>query len=73
MLATGVAMAKKRKPGRPKAEEKREPILTIKGLAEFKEWLAEFADHCGLSQVDTIGQALIAYAKEREFRPPPKR
>lgn len=68
-----VAEPKKRGPGRPKGNAQRETIIALKGVPEFKTWLSEFADHCGLSQADTVGQALIVYAKDRGFRPPPGR
>jgi hypothetical protein len=64
---------KKRGPGRPKAAAPREPMLTLKGVPEAKTWLSEFAAYCGLSQTDTLWQALIYYAEERGFRAPPRR
>lgn len=67
-------MAKKKSgPGRPKAAVKRESIVNLKGVPEFKTWLDEFAHHCGLSTADTIGQALQHYAEHRGFRASPKR
>ena len=68
-----VMARKKSRPGRPKAMTKRESIVNLKGVPEFKTWLDEFADHCGLSIADTIGQALHHYAELRGFRNPPKR
>jgi hypothetical protein len=63
----------KRGRGRPKGTAKRETIIALKGLPEFKTWLSEFSSHCGLTQADTVGQALIVYASDRGFRPPPTR
>jgi hypothetical protein len=63
----------KRKPGRPKVNAKREPVVVLKGVPDFKTWLDAFAEHCGLSLADTLGQSLIAYAEQRGFRPPPRR
>jgi hypothetical protein len=63
----------KKMPGRPKATVKRESIVNLKGVPEFKTWLDEFAAYCGLTTADTIGQSLIVYAEQRGFRPPPKR
>ena len=73
MVATVMTPPKKRGPGRPKGESQRKTIIALKGVPEFGTWLSEFSDHCGLSQADTVGQALIVYAKERGFRPPPGR
>ncbi len=64
---------KKRPRGRPKSEVKRGTIISLKGTPEFGTWLAAFADHCNLSQAETMGQALVSYAEVRGFRPPPKR
>ncbi len=64
---------KKAPPGRPKVATKRESIVNLKGVPEFKTWLDELATHCNLSLADTIGQALQSYAEQRGFRPPPKR
>jgi hypothetical protein len=76
MVAVALPMAKSKKkkgPGRPKATIKRESIVNLKGVPEFKTWLDEFSSHCNLSIADTIGQALQNYAEFRGFRPPPKR
>jgi hypothetical protein len=66
-------MTKKKAVGRPKAAAKRESIVNLKGVPEFKNWLDGFAEHCGLSIADTIGQALQHYAEHRGYRQPPKR
>jgi hypothetical protein len=69
-----MAEPKRRKPGRPKrAGPPRETVLALKGSAEWKIWLDGFADHCRLGLADTVEQSLLAYAKERDFRGPPKR
>jgi hypothetical protein len=65
--------ATRKKPGRPKLAVKAEPLFTLKGAPAFKEWLDDFAGHCGLKISDTVGQALVYYAEKRKFRPPPKR
>jgi hypothetical protein len=73
-MAAFATMAKpKRGPGRPKGEVARETIISLKGFPEFKTWLDEFAEYCNLSMADTVGQALLEYAKLRGFRSPPKR
>lgn len=74
MNATGMTtMTEKRKPGRPKVTTKRQSIINIKGVPEYKTWLDEFADHVGLSVADTIGMALAGFAEAKGFRTPPKR
>ena len=73
MSATAIMAKKRRGPGRPKGETRRETIIALKGVPEYKAWLYEFAEFCGLSQADTVGQALMVYAKERGFRTPPNR
>jgi hypothetical protein len=71
--ATTLMPPKKRPKGRPKSLVKRGTILSLKGTAEFGTWLAEFAEFCNLTQAETIGQALVAYAETRGFRAPPRR
>jgi hypothetical protein len=74
MNANTRAMTKqKARPGRPKAAMKREPIVNLKAVPEFKTWLDGLAEQCNLSIADTIGQALQYYAEFRGFRPPPRR
>jgi hypothetical protein len=74
MNAKTKAMTKQNaRPGRPKAAIKREPIVNLKGVPEFKTWLDGLAEHCNLTIADTIGQALQYYAEFRAFRPPPRR
>lgn len=48
-------------------------VLAVKGTTDWKAWLDEFATHCGLGLGDTIEQSLLFYARDRGFRPPPKR
>jgi hypothetical protein len=72
-VATSMARPKKRAPGRPRVAVKRESMLNLKGVPDYKAWLDDFAGHCDLSIADTIGQALAYYAEHRGFRPPPKR
>jgi hypothetical protein len=55
------------------APKRRESVIGLKGLPEWKFWLAEFAEHCRLSMADTIDLALTELAHRRGFRPPPKR
>jgi hypothetical protein len=73
MVAT-MPEKKRRKPGRPKGPNPvRETVISLKGRPEWKAWLDGFAEHCRLGMADTIEQALMVYAKEREYDPPPRR
>ena len=69
----GNLMAKKKAAGRPPVDVRRDQIVNLKGRPEFKEWLVEFSEHCGLSIADTVGQALQAYGEIRKFKPSPRR
>jgi hypothetical protein len=48
-------------------------VVALKGSAGWKAWLDGFASHCRLGLSDTIEQSLVYYAKEREYKIPPKR
>lgn len=62
------------KRGRPKGDQPaRMTVLAVKGTADWKKWLDEFAAHCRLGLGDTIEQSLLLYAHDRGFNPPPKR
>jgi hypothetical protein len=66
--------SKGRKPGRPKGlRPVRDTVVALKGSPEWKLWLDLFSGHCRLGLADTIEQSLVYYAKEREYRGPPKR
>ena len=63
-----------RRSGRPKGRGPvRETVVALKGTREWKAWLDEFSGHCRLGLADTIEQSLVSYAREREYRRPPKR
>lgn len=63
-----------RKRGRPKGDgPARLTVLAVKGTADWKIWLDEFAAHCRLGLGDTIEQSLLYYAQNRGFEAPPKR
>jgi hypothetical protein len=72
-------MAKQR--GRPKGSgkpsgtgDKRAIVLSIKGTVEYRDWLAELADHCRVTSVQVLDAAVVAYAKQVGFtKPAPKR
>ena len=66
--------SKRRKPGRPKGlKPVRGTVVALKGSPDWKKWLDDFSGHCRLGLADTIEQSLVYYAKEREYRNPPKR
>jgi hypothetical protein len=72
-MSMAALMNPKKRPGRPKSSVRRETVLGLKGTAEWKTWLEQFAVHCRLSMADTIDQALTEKAERSGFRPPPKR
>lgn len=64
----------RKRSGRPKRKgPARETVVSLKGSAEWKAWLDEFASHCRLGLADTIEQSLLSYAQSRKFDEPPKR
>jgi len=69
-----MAALERRKPGRPKRKGPApETVVALKGTRAWKTWLDGFACHCRLGLADTIEQALLCYAKERMYDPPPER
>ena len=61
-------------PGRPPSEEgPRRQILTLRGRAEFKQWLAEFAEEQRTDVASLLDDALEAWAAKKGFRRPPIR
>ena len=65
---------KRGRPGRPKGPGPvRGTVVALKGTTDWKAWLDEFAAHCRLGLADTIEQSLVAYARARGYRAPPKR
>ena len=63
----------KRPRGRPKSAAPKANVVAMKGSPEWKTWLDAFSDHCRLGIADTIDQALMFFAENRGFRPPPRR
>jgi len=73
-VVDAMAEPERRGPGRPRRTgPARETVVALKGSPEWKSWLDGFAGHCRLGLADTIEQSLLVYAKERDFRRPPKR
>lgn len=65
---------KRGKTGRPKAVAPvRMTVVALKGTADWKQWLDGFAHDRRLGLADTIEQALLFYAQECKYVPPPKR
>lgn len=75
MVAMTDMPKKKTKASTPKsaAPGRRESVIGLKGLPEWKVWLARLAEHRRLSMADVIDQALVDYAAKYGFEPPPKR
>lgn len=58
----------------PRAEGPKQNVLSIRGTAEWRDWLGRLSDHSRLKAADVIDRALILYAKQEGFtEPPPKR
>ena len=71
-LMAALMPEKKRRRGRPQVPgPARINVVGLKGTPEWKTWLDEFSEFCGLCSADTIGQSLICSARERGFRLPP--
>ena len=72
---SGVAVAKKKsKPAPPPEPDPRPIVISIKGSAEFRDWLNELADHERVTSVAVIERAVVEYAANHGFtKPAPKR
>lgn len=57
----------------PKAEGAKQNVLSIRGTAEWRDWLGRLSDHCRLRSADVIDRALIAYARAEGFAEPAPR
>ncbi len=52
----------------------RQIVISIKGTAEFRDWLNELADRERVTSVAVIERALVEYAANHGFtKPAPKR
>src|SRR4051812_18148840 len=64
----------KSKGGRPRVESPKRNVVTLRGSEEWRDWLNELADHCGLPTTVLIAQAVKDYAKAEGFgKPMPRR
>lgn len=72
MLTT---MARTKASGVPKRvpNRVRSAATNIRSTPEWRMWLQEFADHKRKDLVDLIDEALLAYARQEQFKIPPKR
>jgi hypothetical protein len=73
---SGAAVAKKKtKPEAPPPEpDPRQIVISIKGSADFRDWLNRLADHERVTSVAVIERALVEYAANHGFaEPAPKR
>jgi hypothetical protein len=64
-----MAKAKRGRPPKPSQPN----ALSIRGSAEWREFLVEFADHQRTTPTGLIDAALAELARRRGFRVPPKR
>ena len=59
---------------RPTRENPRPTALTIKGRAEWRDWVERGADFCRTDVAKLVDAALVEYLKQRGFdEPAPKR
>jgi hypothetical protein len=66
-------MAKKKAPLGDQADD-RQIVISVKGSAEFRDWLNDLADHQRISAVKVIELALVEYARNHGFtKAAPKR
>lgn len=74
---SGTAVAKKKSKAEAPPPEPTDPrpiVISIKGSAEFRDWLNELADHERVTSVAVIERALVEYAVNHGFtKPAPKR
>lgn len=70
-----LSMAKVKATGTPKRPPNRvrSAATNIRSTPEWREWLQEFAEHKRKDLVDLIDEALLAYARQEQFKIPPKR
>lgn len=68
-----MAKAKKGEPSRagrkPSGEPRKSLAVTLKGSAEWKEWLEALARHARLDVAKLIDRAVIDFAKKEGFEP----
>lgn len=65
---------KKPTPGRPKTENPKRSLASLKGSEEYAEWLESLTDHSHLPTAILIEQALREWAENHGFtKPQPKR
>jgi hypothetical protein len=71
-----MARPKKRKEAPPKAagQGPRQVILSVRGSAEWRDWLNRLAKHNRVKSADAIDHALVMWARATGFlEPPPER
>jgi hypothetical protein len=72
MLGVVAEMAKSKAPkGRtadePKREDPRQVVISMKGSAEFRDWLYELAEHERIKAVELLERAVVEYARNHGF------
>jgi hypothetical protein len=70
--AATMARPKKRREA-PKAggQGPRQVILSVRGSAEWRDWLNELARYNRVKTADAIDHALVAWARQTGFKKPP--
>jgi hypothetical protein len=64
----------KSKPGpKPNPNRVRSAVTNIRSRPEWKSWLEQFAEHVGVDVSEVIDQALLQYARVKNFDMPPTR
>jgi hypothetical protein len=73
----GTASSAGRKPATAKssaakpASPRKTVAVTLKGGAQWKEWLQGLSDHCRLDVAKVIDRSLVEFAKREGYEPPP--
>ena len=73
-MGAPAVMAKKKAAPKPKpAAAVRKNIISIRGTADWRDWLADYAASRRVPTTSLIDQVLAESAKRDGFRPPPDR
>lgn len=69
--AVVLEMAKKKT--KPEKPERKSMVIQVRGSQEYNEWVEEFAKFQRLPISGLVDLALVMWAKESGFKPPPPR
>jgi hypothetical protein len=71
---SSVTSTRKGKAGRPPVENKKKPVIALRGSEEWRDWVNALSDHMRLRPNDLVDHALVRLAAESGFQSPaPKR